>query len=99
MRDISCSASWNTEHFSLLMDQVTAAAAIVHRHLCLPWEAKFICPMRNVFLEACCSQDIPATCRASTEAPPWDAAGRAVKAESSQARRGEVLLGNICGRH
>lgn len=84
-----------------------AAAATVHRHLCLPcsapkrlhWEPKFLCTMRTMFLEGCCSQDIPAMCWTSTEAPPWDAAGRTVKAESSRARRGEDPLGNICGRH
>lgn len=104
----SCSASCNTGHSSLLMDQEIAAAAAVHRHLCSPcsatnrlhWEPNFIYAMRNMFPEVCVvPKDLPATCRASAEAPPWDAAGRAVKAESSWARWGDVLPGNICGRH
>lgn len=64
----------------------------------LHWEPKFIYIMRKVFLGACCPHDIAPMCLTSTKAPPWDAAGRAVKAESSQTRQ-ELLLGNICGRH
>lgn len=64
----------------------------------LHWEPKFICMIIKVFLGACCPQDTAPACLTSTKAPPWDAAGRAVKAESSQTRQ-ELLLGNICGRH
>lgn len=75
------------------------------RPLCMPCSATtgsliFIYAMRNMFPEVCVVlKDIPAMCRASTKAPPWDAVACVAKAEHSRACCGEVLLGNICRGH